>query len=104
MDNGVIISLILGGASVVSSICFGLIPNIRKKRIEMIEAQRIRLFRDIQLLYNIEEELLGYIVNISPNINKSNLKIKIRDIVSKRYNDDVLSDFSKPSVYKKYIK
>lgn len=104
MDNGVIISLILGGASVVSSICFGFIPNIRKKRIETLETQRAQLFRDIQLLYNIEEELLGYIANISPNTNKSSLKIKIREIVSKRCNDDVLSDFSKPSIYKKYIK
>ena len=104
MDNGVIISLILGGASIVSSVCFGLIPNIRKSRIERLEIQRTRLFRDIQLFYNIEEELLDYIVSISSNINKSSLKIKIRDVVSSRLNEDVLSDYSKPSVYKKYIK
>ena len=104
MDNGVIISLILGGASIVSYVCFGLIPNIRKSRIERLEIQRTRLFRDIQLFYNIEEELLDYIVSISSNINKSSLKIKIRDVVSCRLNEDVLSDYSKPSVYKKYIK
>ena len=104
MDNGVIISLILGGASIVSSVCFGLIPNIRKNRIERLESQRARLFRDIQLFYNIEEELLDHIVSISPNTNKSSLKIEIRGIVSKRFNEDVLSDNSKPSVYKKYIK
>lgn len=34
MDTGVVISLILGGASIISSVCFGLIPGIRQKKIE----------------------------------------------------------------------
>ena len=37
MDTGVIIALILGFASIVSSICFGLIPNIRKEKLRKLE-------------------------------------------------------------------
>ena len=104
MDTGVTISLILGAASVISSICFGLVPNIRQNRIDKLENQNRRLFRDIHLFYDIEEELLVYIKNNLPNVNKSSLKIKIRETVSERNNGDVLSDYSKPSVYKKLIK
>ena len=104
MDTGVAISLILGAASVISSICFGLIPNIRKNRIEKLEIQRDGLFRDIQLFYDVEDELLEYMVNNIPNTNKGSLKIKIRETVSKKHKDDRLSDYAKPSVFKKYIK
>ena len=36
MDTGVVIFLILGGASIISSVCFGLIPGIRQKKIEKL--------------------------------------------------------------------
>lgn len=104
VDSGIIISLVLGCASAFSSICFGLVPSIRKNRIDKLEIQKCRLFRDIHLFYDIEEELLEYIKNNLPNVNKSSLKIKIRETVSERNNGDVLSDYSKPSVYKKHIK
>ena len=104
METSIIISLILGAASIVSSICFGLIPNIRKNRIEKLELQRDRLFRDIQLFYDVEDELLEYVVNNLSNANKSGLKIKFREIVSNNHKGDRLSDYSKPSVFKKYIK
>ena len=103
METSIIISLILGAASIVSSICFGLIPNIRKNRIEKLELQRDRLFRDIQLFYDVEDELLTYVANNLPNTNKGSLKIKIREIVSNKHNGDVLSDNSKPSVFKRHI-
>ncbi|MBR4704114.1 MAG: hypothetical protein IKP02_00745 [Paludibacteraceae bacterium] len=102
MEAGIIISLILGGASIVSSICFGLIPNIRKSKIERIETQRDKLFRDIRLLYEIENELLIKLEQYG--CNKSSTQKDVRKSVSDKYNGEVLSDYSKPSVYKKYIK
>lgn len=101
MDNGVIISLILGSASIVSSICFGLIPNIRKDRIDKLELQRDQLFRDIRLWHEIEDELLN-IIELSGQ-NKITTQKQVRKRISERH-CDVLSDYSKPSVYKKHIK
>ena len=102
MEAGIIISLILGGASIVSSICFGLIPNIRKSKIERLESQRDKLFRDIRLFYEIENELLDKLAQ--SGYSRTNIQKEIRKIVSHKYNGDVLSDYAKPSVYKKYIK
>lgn len=102
MESGIIISLILGGASIVSSICFGLIPNIRKNRIERLESQQEKLFHDIRLFHDIENELLNKLAQ--SGYNKTNTQKEIRKIVSDKYNGEVLSDYSLPSVYKKYIK
>ena len=41
MDTGIIISLILGGASIVSSICFGLVPNLRREKIIQLKPSDI---------------------------------------------------------------
>lgn len=101
MDSGVLISLILGGASIVSSICFGLIPNIRKERIAKLECQRDRLFRDVRLFYEIEDELLNILEQGGQN--KKSTQRNVRKLISERY-DDVLSDYSKPSIYKKHIR
>lgn len=101
MDNGIIVALILGGSSIISSICFGLIPNIRKERIDQLISQRDRLFRDIRLFYEIEEELLNIIERGGQN--KKSTQIQVRKIISDRHGD-TLSDYSKPSVYKKKIK
>lgn len=101
MDNGVIISLILGGASVISSICFGLIPSMRKERITRLESQCNRLFRDIRLFYEIEEELLKIIEDTGQN--RKSTQIKVRKNASEKYGGDVLSDYSQPSRFKKHI-
>ena len=101
MDTGIVISLILGCASVVSSVCFGLIPNMRKHRISKLLSQRNKLFSDIMLFYEIESELL-HIVEQKTGENKITLQKRIRRIVSENNNGEVLSDYSKPSVFKKY--
>lgn len=102
MDNGIIISLILGFASIVSSICFGLIPNIRKNKVSKLEIQREKLFQDILLFHEIEDELLNIIAQ-SGN-NKISTQKSIRKLVSDKNNGMVLSEYTKPSIYKKYIK
>lgn len=101
MDSGIVISLILGGASVISSICFGIIPNVRKERIYKLEQQRDRLFRDIRLFHEIEDELLNIIEQGGQN--KIGVQKQVRKVISDRYGD-TLSDYSKPSIYKKNIK
>ena len=58
MDNGIIIALILGFASIVSSIFFGLIPTLKRRRIEILEEKEQRLLWNIKLFYEIENELL----------------------------------------------
>lgn len=58
MDSGVIISLILGFASIISSICFGLIPGIRRNKIERLEKKVRTLAQDIDSFYAIEQSLL----------------------------------------------
>lgn len=101
MDSGIIISLILGAASIISSICFGLIPNMRKERISRLEVQRDRLFKDIRLFHEIEDELLNIIAQSGSN--KKHTQTQIRKVISDKYGD-VLSDYSKPSMYKKHIR
>lgn len=102
MDSGIIISLILGVASIVSSVCFGLVPNVRKQRISKLLIQRDKLFHDVRLFYEIESELLN-IVEQTTGENKATVQKRIRKRVSENNNGIILSDYSKPSVFKKYI-
>ena len=37
METGIAVSLILGIASIISSVCFGLIPGIRRNKLEKLE-------------------------------------------------------------------
>lgn len=101
MDSGIVISLILGGASVISSICFGLIPNVRKERICKLEKQREKLFSDIRFFYEIEDELLNIVEKSGGN--KVETKRKVRKLISEKNNGVVLSEYAKPSIYNKYI-
>jgi hypothetical protein len=49
MESGISISLILGFASIVISICFGLMPTLKKRRIEILEEKEQRLLWNIKL-------------------------------------------------------
>ena len=53
MDSSIIISLILGFASIVSSICYGLVPGIRKNKLEKLEKKVNVLAQDIDSFYVI---------------------------------------------------
>lgn len=101
MDSGILIALILGSASIVSSICFGLVPNVRKNRIEKLESQRNKLFRDISLFYDIEDELLDKLEALG--CNKKSTKQEIRKIVSRKHGGEVLSKLTNPSEFKKHL-
>lgn len=58
MEIGVVVSLILAIASIVSSIFYGLIPGIRKAKIERMEKKMHIFARDIDSFYAIEQSLL----------------------------------------------
>lgn len=93
MDNGVIISLILGGASIISSISFGLVPTIRKNKLDKLVEKQQKLF------YEIEDELLNKLEE--HGLNKNSTKVQVRKIVSDKNGGKKLSDNSKPSVFNK---
>ena len=101
MDSGIVISLILGGASVISSICFGLIPNVRRERISKLEKQRDKLFSDIRFFHEIEYELLNIVEKSGGN--NVDTKRKVRILISEKNNGVFLSEYAKPSIYNKYI-
>ena len=96
MDSGIVISLILGGASVISSICFGLIPNVRRERISKLEKQRDKLFSDVRFFHEIEDELLNIVEKSGGN--KVDTKRKVRKLISEKNNGVVLSEYAKPSI------
>lgn len=96
MDSGIIISLILGVASIVSSICFGLIPNIRKSKLDKLERKISILAQDIDSFYAIERISLEQL-SASTGKNVSTLKKEIRKQVEIE-KGRCLSNFAKPSV------
>lgn len=101
MDSGIIISLILGAASIISSVFIGFIPTIRREKVSKLKSINKRLFLDMKQLHEIEEELLNKLQDYGHN--KESLKREVRRIVREKNNDRPLSDFSKPSEYNKHI-
>ena len=67
MSTEIIISLVFGVASVVSSVCFGLIPTIRKTRLEKLETKVQRLLWNMKLYHEIEDEMLNRIASTGAN-------------------------------------
>ena len=95
MDSGIIISLILGFASIVSSICFGLIPGIRREKLDRMEKKVHTLAQDVDFFLAIEKSLLEQLSSVTGK-NKDTLKKEIRKQVSSEKNR-MLSHYSKPS-------
>lgn len=77
MDSGIIIALIFGAASLISSICFGLIPAKRKQKIEKMERKIFLLLKDIDSFCLIESLLLDEIHKATGN-NKESTKRDVR--------------------------
>lgn len=101
MDTGVVIFLILGGASIISSVCFGLIPGIRQKKIEKLE-NKTRLFaQDIDSFYAIEKSLLEQLSEATGE-NSETLKKKVRKQVGNEKGHG-LSSYSQPSKIANYL-
>lgn len=95
MDSGIIISFVLGSASIISSICFGLIPNIRKSKLENLEKKVLIMAQDIDSFYAIEQSLLEELSCITGK-SKETLKRETRKNV-KVEKGRPLSNYSTPS-------
>ena len=98
METSIIISIILGASSIVSSIFLGLIPTIRRNKLSRLEDNNYQLLNDIKLFYEIESELLERLSKVTGD-NKETLKKEVRKIVSEKNDTRKLSRNSKPSVY-----
>ena len=95
MDSSIIVALILGFASIISSICFGLVPGIRRNELQRMKEKGMIAAEDLELFYDIEDALLDQLSKAT-NQNKTSLKIQNRNAVSTKYSRK-LSKFSCPS-------
>ena len=95
MDSGTVIALIFGIASLVSSICFGLIPNIRKEKLRKLENKNQTLAQDIASFLAIEKSLLNQL-STATGKNEETLKKETRKQVNIEKGRP-LSFYSKPS-------
>lgn len=77
MDTGIIIALIFGFASIITSICFGLVPSIRKEKIEKQKKKILALLKDIDSFYSIESLLLDELCTATGK-SKDSMKREIR--------------------------
>ena len=73
MDSGIIVSLILGFASIICSIFFGFIPEKRKSKIKRLEKKVRTLAQDIDSFYAIKQSLLE---QLSAATGKNSKKLK----------------------------
>ena len=94
MATEIIISLIFGAASIVASIFFGLVPNLRKEKIERLEKKIERMARDIDSFFAIEEELLTELSQATGE-NKISKKNEIRKKVRQKKNWKIHSEEAK---------
>ena len=94
MTTEIIISLIFGVASIVASIFFGLVPNLRKERIERLEKKIERMAKDIDSFFAIEDELLTELSQATGN-NKISMKNEIRKKVRQNKNWKIYSEEAK---------
>lgn len=101
MDAGIVIALILGVASVISSICFGLVPGVRKNKIEKLEKKVHDLAQDIDSFYAIEQILLEKLSK-ETGTNVITLKKEIRKTVRQKKGRP-LSDYANPSKITQYL-
>ena len=101
METGIIIALIFGIASVITSICLGIVPSIRKEKIEKQNKKILTLLKDIDSFYSIESMLLDELCAATGK-NMESTKREIR----KRVRDEkgyTISEYSTPSGLKQEI-
>lgn len=93
MDTGlasIIVALILGCCSIISSIIFGYLPRKRKEHLIRVKKELLELYKDVEQLLDIQEQLLSEsetskkIVrqgkNISYRCEKGNVRKRIREL------------------------
>ena len=99
MDTEVIVSLILGITNIASAILWGLIPGIRKQKIERLEEKMTILAKDIDSFYRIESLLLEKLSKFNGRkINTMKKEIRKQVMEEKGY---PLSEYALPSRHRK---
>lgn len=98
MDTGIVISIIFGAASIISSICFGLIPTIRKEKLKKLTEKTLKMNKDIKFFYNLEQTYIEELSKITGK-NKETLKKEKRAQVEDAIGFP-LSKYAKPSAFK----
>ena len=97
MDTGVIIALILGVSSIVSSVVFGYVPRKRKSEIDRVKGELLAVYKDIDNLLKEEKNLMGKCgvgkktaragVKISKRCEPQKVKRRIEELESQVKND-----------------
>lgn len=101
MDTGITISIILGLSGIISAILWGLIPRIRKERVQSLKAELLTSYRDLLSFTEVENTLLKELSTI--NSEKENqIKIKIRKLAESTLGRKI-SENSEPARIKKRI-
>ncbi len=98
MNESIIITIILGTASIISSICFGLVPSIRRDKLNKLSNKIIAMKNDIKFFYNLEQcyiEELSKITGKNKETIKKGNRAKIKNDIG--YS---LSQYAKPSTFK----
>lgn len=96
MENeSLVVSLILGIASIISSVMYGYLPSRRKEKIERLTHQRDLLFQDVKSFYVIEDKLVKQLAE-AVGKNEVNIKKRVRQEVREE-TGHTLSDYTKPS-------
>lgn len=93
--------MVFGIASIISSICFGLVPTKRKEKLEKQERKILTLLKDIDSFYSIESALVEELCALTGKNQKStkdDIRKQVR--IEKNY---TISDFSTPSNLQKEI-
>lgn len=101
MDTSIVISLILGVSSIITSIFYGYIPTKRAEAIRKKNHKILILYKDIDSLNDIEDLLLNELCK-SNGENKESVKRRIRKSISDKKGFP-LSELRNPSNVKKEI-
>ena len=94
MATEIIISLIFGVSSIVTSIFFGLIPNLRKERITSLENRIKQRNQDLDFFFAEEILLLEQLCQATGE-NIHSKKIAIRQSIERQKGRTIMSHPSK---------
>ena len=101
MDTGIIITLIIAAAGIISSTILGY-AGIRKTKVEALKKKITTLAQDVDYFYEIESVLVERLSRETSQ-NANTLKKEIRKIVQEK-KQRPLSYFAKPSEISKLIR
>lgn len=91
-----ITGILVGVASIISSILFGYLPNKRNSQIERLRNRSQTLMKDVKAFYEIEAALVKRLAEATGK-NETTLKKEVRQEVREKMGYS-LSSYTKPSM------